>query len=122
MGVIITGIILNVVNDCGLWDKTKDFFKTVKYDFVIYVAALIIIALPFLIMEMSIIKMSSGREYSEVCYYLPEMIDVINVSSKNWLMGGLLTKMNLMQEVSALKMQRAFHQCFLRHLSDFTFL
>ena len=53
----------------------KDFFKTVKYDFVIYVAALIIIALPFLIMEMSIIKMSSGREYSEVCYYLPEMID-----------------------------------------------
>ncbi len=95
LGVVITGIILNVVNDCGLWDKTKDFFKTVKYDFVIYVVALIIIALPFLITEMSIIKMSSGREYSEVCYYLPEMIDVINVSSKNWLMGGLLTKMKL---------------------------
>ena len=78
LGVIITGIILNVVNDCGLWDKTKDFFKTVKYDFVIYVAALIIIALPFLFMDMSIINMSSGTDYSAVCYSLPVIICFLN--------------------------------------------
>lgn len=83
---------------------------------------MIIIALPFLIMEMSIIKMSSGREYSEVCYYLPEMIDVINVSSKNWLMGGLLTKMKLDARGFSFENAAGFSQCFLRHLSDFTFL
>lgn len=52
---------------------------------------------PFVYMELPILRMSDGRSWDDVIGSLPEVIDLINVSSSNFLLGNWIKLLNLEQ-------------------------
>lgn len=61
----------------------------------------IALIVPFFIIETSAMKVHGGRLYEEVVPYLPEVVDIINVSKSNLLLGGLMQKLGVESRGSA---------------------
>ncbi|MBQ7159807.1 MAG: hypothetical protein IJS09_10375, partial [Treponema sp.] len=72
-----------------------NFLKLLNADIVYYFAAFFIGTVPFIVLELPVLKMSGGRGYGEVRVYLPEVIDLINVDEGNWALGPLMKAMRL---------------------------
>lgn len=68
----------------------KDFFRTLKWDlagYLLFGAALIV---PFVLLELPLLRTSGGYDFSEIRQnYLPGIAGLIHVSAGNWLLGGL---------------------------------
>lgn len=66
-----------------LRDKIKYIYK----DVIGYVAALIILYIPFIRIYLPVLNVSSGYSYQLCSSFLPEIIDIVNVSESNWMFG-----------------------------------
>ena len=67
------------------------FFRTVRYDLLIYAAIGIALVIPFILLELPISRMSGGRDYYEFANdMIATLPGVIHVSADNWLLGQWL--------------------------------
>ncbi|MBQ8108900.1 MAG: hypothetical protein IJ124_01900 [Clostridia bacterium] len=72
--------------------------KTVKRmlpELICYAILTIALFVPFVLMELPLLRAGGGNSYSYVSGTLPEAIDFINVSRDNWLFGPLMSRMQL---------------------------
>ena len=96
----VTGIIIWIIRSISNRKETKfgirfQQIKGLIPEIIIYLIILVLLMVPFAILELPILRMSGGRAYGEVSDQLPEAIDFINVSSENWLMGSIIREMEL---------------------------
>ena len=67
------------------------FFRTVRYDLLIYAAIGIALVIPFILLELPISRMSGGRDYYEFANdMIATLPGIIHVSADNWLLGQWL--------------------------------
>lgn len=64
-------------------------------DIIGYLAFLVVLYLPFIKIYLPVLEVSSGYSYASCSSFLPELIDIINVSEDNWMLGGILGKLQL---------------------------
>ncbi|MBR3516191.1 MAG: hypothetical protein IKO10_07740 [Lachnospiraceae bacterium] len=64
-------------------------------DMIGYLVVMVILFIPFIVTYIPVLKASSGYTYDDCAQYLPEWIDIINVSDQNLLMGGLIRRLGL---------------------------
>ena len=69
------------------------FFLGFGVDLILLVILAIVIMIPFAIIYLPILKNSGGYGYSPI--YIPEFIDIINVSPNNLMFGKVIQQMNL---------------------------
>lgn len=65
-------------------------------DIIGYLLFLIVLYLPFIQIYLPVLKASSGYSYVNCSRALPELIDIINVSEDNWMLGGVIRKLQLL--------------------------
>lgn len=73
----------------------KNWMTVLRYDFLGYVLFLIIVYLPFIYVYLPVFQLSVGYSYDVVKEYLPELIDLINVTDTNYMMGWLMKLLKL---------------------------
>ena len=84
-----------------LW-KRRDLLGIVKNEYrnflpecLLYVLSFAIMAVPFVLLELPLLKVSGGRQYETISVFMPTVTDLFNVSEKNWLAGGLIEKLGI---------------------------
>ncbi len=77
----------------SLFKWLKDVFKEMGYDVIGYVVFTVILAIPFIRIYVPAMRESSMYEYSG--FYLPDPIDLINVSENNLMIGWFLKLINI---------------------------
>lgn len=68
----------------------KKWVAVLKYDLLGYVVFFIIVYIPFIAIYLPVLQASSGYTYQEVWIYLPEAIDLINVTDSNFMLGWFM--------------------------------
>ena len=76
-----------------------NFFKILKCDIIGYLLVAGVLMIPFVKLELNALRISGGKTYNEVFYYLPEIIDIIHVPASNFMMGKWITSLKLDQRV-----------------------
>ena len=88
---LVVWLLLGTGKKGYLKEQFTYFFRTVRFDLLIYAVTGIVLTIPFILLELPISKMSGGRDYYE---FANEMIatlpGVIHVSADNWLLGQWL--------------------------------
>ena len=74
------------------FEMLMDCIKTIKWDLIGYVIFTVILAIPFITIYVPVMKEGSMYAYSG--FYLPELIDTLNVSEDNLMMGWFLKLIN----------------------------
>ena len=89
-------IVLHVDGE-SVVQRLKRFLNTVRFDLLGYGAVFIALCLPFAYLELDIMKTYGGWDYWSVSsLFLPEFIDIVNVSSDNYALGGFMDSLRLM--------------------------
>lgn len=73
----------------------KEKILLIGKDMIGYVIFMIVLYLPFIKVYLPVFQFSSGYSYGTCVLYLPEFVDIINVSESNFMIGKLIEKMNL---------------------------
>lgn len=73
----------------------KNSIFVIRYDLIGYMIFFIVIYIPFIYVYLPVLQLSSGYSYSDVSIFLPEVIDLINVSDSNYMMGWLMRLLQL---------------------------
>lgn len=92
---LIVYMIILYINKVPIFDKIKKFFDKIGKDLLGYILFTIVICVPFAMIYIPILKMNGNREYSAISVFLPEIIDLINVTSENWMLGTVIKKLQL---------------------------
>ena len=64
-------------------------------EFLAYLLFAVLLFIPFLKIYIPVLRESSGYSYRTCVDYLPEMIDIINVTEGNWMLGKLIRFLRL---------------------------
>lgn len=73
----------------------KNWLAVIRYDLIGYVIILVLVYIPFILIYVPVLQLSSGYSYSDVSMFLPEIIDLINVSESNYMMGWFIKYLKL---------------------------
>lgn len=73
----------------------KEKGKELGTDVAGWLLFLIVLYLPFIMIYLPVLKDSSGYSYASCASLLPEVIDIVNVSEDNWMLGGILRRLHL---------------------------
>lgn len=73
----------------------KNVVFTMGYELLGYMIFFIVIYIPFIYVYLPILQSSSGYSYSDVSIFLPEVIDLINVTDRNFMMGWFMRFLKL---------------------------
>ena len=85
---LVVWLLLGIGRKGYLKQQFALFFRTVRYDLLIYAAIGVALAVPFILLELPISKMSGGRDYYEFANdMIATLPGVIHVSADNWLLG-----------------------------------
>lgn len=74
-----------------LWTKIKYAGR----DIIGYLLFMIFLFLPFIWIYLPVLKESSGYSYTACSAFLPEFIDLINVTESNWMLGSFIKTLKL---------------------------
>lgn len=79
------------------WDTVNRWCQIQRFpiDLIGYLILLIILYIPFIQIYLPVLKMSNGYSYQDTATFLPEFIDLINVSEDNFLLGWLMSALDL---------------------------
>lgn len=82
---------------CGVkvFPVLKEKILFVWKDIIGYVIFMAVLYIPFIKVYLPVFKSSSGYPYWACVPYLPEFADIINVSEKNFMLGGFIKKIEL---------------------------
>lgn len=84
-GVLL--IILLIRKEAG--KQIGRFFRIVKWDLVIYVLFGILLVIPFVLLELPVLKGSGGFSFWDSFVFLPRVSDIVHVTHTNWLLGAV---------------------------------
>ncbi|MCR5090941.1 MAG: YfhO family protein [Oscillospiraceae bacterium] len=95
--VLVVWICVMAIHHNNIVAVFNHFIKELKYGIVAYLLYTVALLIPFVLLELPILRESGGRSYADVYMLMSEPIDFINVSTENWLLGGLIRKLRLEQ-------------------------
>lgn len=98
----------------------KRFCAVIKYDWIGYVVFLIIVYIPFISIYLPVLWESAGYSYADVSRYLPELIDLVNVTDTNFMLGWLIRLLRLDDRGYSYEVTEGF-SCILLFLFFYTF-
>lgn len=93
--VLVVWIIVSRANGLSPIGAIRDFYRTVRFDLLGYVIAFAALCAPFIYLEFTVARTYGSWNYDGVIHYLPEFIDIINVSRANWALGGAMEALQL---------------------------
>lgn len=73
----------------------KNVCERFKIDLLLYLIFAVLIFVPFIYVYLPILRTSGGYVWNETFCFLPEFIDIINVTDSNYLLGNLISNLNL---------------------------
>lgn len=79
----------------SVWELLRKWVVVLRHDFFCYVLFLVVIYIPFIFIYLPVLQSSSGYSYHDVCDYLPEIIDLVNVTSSNFMLGWFMKILHL---------------------------
>lgn len=71
--------------------------QNIKYiwkDLIGYFLYMVVLFIPFIKIYLPVMKKSSGYNYYDCVMYMPEIADIINVSEGNFMLGGIIKKLD----------------------------
>ena len=71
------------------------FIQLLRFDLPVYLLLFILLTIPFVKIELPLMSLSTSKYDAIKNLYLPEAIDLINVTSDNLLLGEFIKKLNL---------------------------
>jgi len=77
-------------------------------DVSVFMLILACIILPFVYAELPILQMSGGYKFQDNLYNTPEVIDLINVSEQNFMLGKIITRIRLLERDLSFEVQTGF--------------
>lgn len=82
---------------CGIivFPTLRQKLSVLGKDVIGYLLFLIVLYLPFIKVYLPVLEASSGYSYASCSSLLPELIDIINVSEDNWMLGEIVRKLQL---------------------------
>ncbi len=75
--------------------ETLQVLSIFKLDLPKYILFTIILLIPFLFVYLPILKESGGYTWDDTFFYLPELADILNVGTENFLLGRLIRKLGM---------------------------
>lgn len=78
-----------------IWAAFKPIIQMTWKDLTGCFLVMVVLYIPFLLIYLPVMLASSGYTYQECVPYLPEFADIINVSEDNFLLGPLMSRMEL---------------------------
>lgn len=98
---LLTGMAVLAVNQISIKKTLSDLFHILQWDLAGYILVSVLLVLPFIFLELPIMKMAGGYDFSGLSIYMPEPIDVIHVSGSNWLLGRWMRESAIFQGKSS---------------------
>lgn len=92
---LLSYIIQMIKEKKSVLSAIKLIFCTFKFDLIFLVALAIVLMIPFIKVYLPIFMQSTGYDYNGIKIYMPELIDLINVTSRNLLFGKAVSIMQL---------------------------
>lgn len=92
---LIVYVVRLKVGGTAVFPALKEKWKLLGTDIVGWLLFLIVLYLPFIMVYLPVLKASSGYSYASCASLLPELIDIVNVSENNWMLGGILRRLHL---------------------------
>ena len=93
---LIVWLIVAAVDRVGIKENFGFFLRTVGWDLVGYALFGFVLVIPFLLLELPVMRMSGARSYQEVAsFFLPKPYEIIHVSPENWMLGDWIQRLNL---------------------------
>lgn len=93
IGVIVYLIILITQDKTQMEIIAKAIASSIT-EIICYIVGFILLLVPFLMIYLPTSKMVGSRDWSEVSFYSPQPIDIINVGDDNVFFGKIITQMN----------------------------
>lgn len=94
---VVVGIMVSMIRGIRIRKILFSFLHTVGWDLLWYMLFAVLLVIPFLSLELPIMKMTGGYDYSSIALYMPEPVDVLHVSPDNFLLGGWIRDSALFQ-------------------------
>lgn len=69
--------------------------KEQAVDLVLYLISFAVLVLPFVLLELPVLRNSGGRGYAEVAYFMPSLSDLITPPKGNWLLRKIAVGLGL---------------------------
>jgi len=85
------------LSDLAVFPVLKQKLGVLGKDIIGYLLFFVMLYLPFVKIYLPVLEVSSGYSYDSCSSMLPELIDIINVSENNWMLGRMLGKLQLLQ-------------------------
>lgn len=82
-------------NSVKVWPMLVARTEQVWKDAIGYIIVMGILYIPFIMVCLPVFKSTSGYSYMNCAAYLPELADIINVSTNNWFLGTLIEDLYL---------------------------
>lgn len=79
----------------AFWAEVIVFLRKIGKDIWWYIGYTVLILLPFIRLYIPVLQMSGGRDYSSIVCYIPQLIDLINVTPDNLCMGWMFDALHL---------------------------
>lgn len=88
-----------VVSLCGkksiFIKQVKEFFNKIGWDILLYIVFALFIIVPFLMLYIPVLKLNGGRVYEGIVCFIPQFVDLINVTPYNLCMGWMFDTLHL---------------------------
>lgn len=94
----IVGMLFCLLKKIRIWSMMRNVVYTVGHDLIGYLIFAVATSVPFVILELPMMKMSGGYSTGQIRGSIPEIIDVLHVSHSNLLLGPIFKKMTWMSE------------------------
>lgn len=92
---LITYFIFLKSRKIAVFFKVKEKLICVGKDLICYIIYMVILYLPFIRIYLPALQGTSGYSWDTHVLFMPELIDIINVSESNWMLGSIIEKMHL---------------------------
>ncbi len=92
--LLVSAVRLTLVR-FSVFKLLKKWMAVLRYDFLGYVLFLVIVYIPFILIYLPVLQSSSGYSYQDMCMYLPEIIDLVNLTDSNFMLGWLMQILSL---------------------------
>ena len=89
-------------------DFWNDKLLHVLKDFLGYAIVMAVLYIPFIKIYIPILKNGGGYSYAEAAIYMPELIDIINVTSSNYMLGWCMSIMKLSERGYGMEVEIGF--------------
>lgn len=84
-----------IVKKKAFWAEAGVFIKKIGRDIFWYIGYAVLILLPFVRLYIPVMQMNGGHVYNSIVCYIPQLIDLINVTPHNLCMGWMFDALHL---------------------------